>query len=78
MTYQNFFSTVTNNKRRTPAQTSGKEIKGEVRILKNGESFQVIKYSGGDEGDGTITIYVTITSPETGKTIFDEAFTVEK
>ena len=78
MAMQNFFATSDNYRRQSPAQCSGKELKGEVRIKKEGQSIQVVRYDGIELNKDEISLNVVITDPETGEQIFNDDFIVRK
>lgn len=79
MAYQNFFASVDNSRRKTPAQASGKKLTNEFRMRNEGESIQVVQCHGTfDDTDGTITSHVTVYDPNTGEVVFDQSFTCNK
>ena len=78
MSYQNFFASAETGRRKTPAQTSGKEITSEFRMRNEGCSAQVTKCIGNDNLDGTITTCVIVTDPDTGEIVFNRAFVCKK
>ena len=79
MAYQNFFASVTNGHRQTPAQMSGKMVVSEFRMRNDGRSFQVVSCSGTyDETANTVTTHVRVTDPMTGEVVFNKSFTCHK
>lgn len=78
MAMQNFFATSDNYRRQSPAQSSGKELRGEVRIKKEGQSIQVVRYDGIELNKDEISLNVVITDPETGEQVFNDDFIVKK
>ena len=78
MAMQNFFATSDNYRRQSPAQCSGKELRGEVRIKKEVQSIQVVRYDGIELNKDEISLNVVITDPETGEQVFNDDFIVRK
>ena len=76
MAYQNFFARTEKPGRIIPAQASGKTLENEFRMRNDGESFQVVHCLGiVDEVNKTVTTYVRVYDPVTGKLVFDRLFT---
>lgn len=78
MALQNFFATSNNKKRQSPVQCSGKELKGEVRIKKEGQSVEVVRYWGIELDNNEISISIVVTDPHTGEQVFNDDFVVKK
>lgn len=75
---QNFFTRANNGRRANPAQVSGKQIDGEVRMKVEGVSKQVVRFIGSPNDDDTITLRIVVNHPETGETLFSENLTCKK
>lgn len=73
---QNFFASIRKPGIKSPAQTSGRELDGEVRMLVDGASTQVIDYYC-YTNDGNLSIRVKVYDPTTGDTLFSKKIVVE-
>lgn len=70
---QNFYARATKPTRATPAQCSGKEIEGEVRVKVDGESTQVIYYHCTTRED-RLQVFVKVFDPNTGEQLFKRLY----
>lgn len=80
---QNFSASIRKPGRQAPAQTSGRELDGEVRMLVEGESTLIVDWTThtipADDGKNyTLQVHVIVYDPETGKELFNQRLYHEK